>query len=49
VPEEYWLLDAKLSPAGEGAGGEFTAHFHGTAKKKIELKSAEDVEKVVRP
>jgi DNA topoisomerase-1 len=46
VPEEYWLLDAKLICPGTQKIGEFTAHFYGSEKKKLELKSAEEVEKV---
>ncbi len=47
VPEEYWLLDAKLGC--DDREGEFTARFHGSEKdrKKIELNNAEEVERVV--
>ncbi len=48
VPEEYWLLDARLRCGGEKEAAEFTARFHGQGKKKLELNSAEDVERVVR-
>ena len=43
--EEYWLLDAALS-CGE-TGGSFTARFHGKGDKKQELKSREDVDRVI--
>ena len=45
VSEEYWLLDAHLS-CGEEFGG-FTARFHGKGDRKVELKSKEDVDKVI--
>ena len=45
VSEEYWLLDAHLS-CGEEFGG-FIARFHGKGDKKVELKSKEDVDKVI--
>ena len=44
-PEEYWSLDARLS--GDGARP-FDARYHGKNGRKAELKSAEDVESVVR-
>ena len=46
VPVEYWQIDADLSRVAPAAG-EFTARFVGTEKKKQELHSAEDVQKVV--
>jgi len=45
VSEEYWLLDAHLR-CGEDKGG-FTARFYGRGDKKVELKSREDVDKVI--
>jgi len=45
VSEEYWLLDAHLK-CGEDLGG-FTARFFGKGDKKVELKSKEDVDKVI--
>ncbi len=45
VPEEYWLLDAFLS--APGSEDSFTAHYHGTEKKKKELRSREDVDAVI--
>ena len=45
VAEEYWLLNATLSLIEKK--GEFTAAFHGTEKKKMELTSAEEVQTVV--
>ncbi len=44
-PKEYWLLDADLRPAGQSAV--FTARFHGTEKKKLELPDRESVDKVI--
>ena len=45
VAEEYWLLDAILSPEGEKA--QFTARFHGIGKKEIRLENEEMVLEVV--
>ena len=44
VKEEYWLLDALLTRED---GGSFTARFHGRGEKKQELKSREDVDRVI--
>ena len=44
-PKEYWLLDADLRPMGQDAV--FTARFHGTEKKKLELPDRESVDKVI--
>ena len=44
VPEEYWTLTALLSTAN---GEEFTARYHGSADKKLELKNESDVKKVL--
>ena len=44
VSEEYWLLDAVLNRAD---GGSFTARFYGINDKKTELKSREDVDRVI--
>ncbi len=43
-PEEYWALDANLF----GQNKPFSARYHGRGGKKAELKSAGDVEAVVR-
>ena len=43
VPEEYWYLNATLSTV---TGEVFKAAFHGTAEKKQELHSREDVDRV---
>ena len=43
--EEYWNLDACLGR--EGSEGSFTARFHGRADKKMELRSGEEVDKVI--
>ena len=43
-PEEYWTLDANLF----GQNKPFSARYHGKNGKKVELKSAGDVEAVVR-
>lgn len=44
-PEEYWYLDATLERA-EKEGG-FVARYHGTDGKKKELRSEEEVNKIV--
>ncbi len=41
VPEEYWHLDAVLKRSG--GKGEFTARYHGTTEKKMELHSEAEV------
>ncbi len=43
VPEEYWLMDAKLRHEN---GGVFLARYYGFNGKKAELKTAEDVQAV---
>ena len=43
IPEEYWLLDVLLSAEKKGM---FTARFHGTADKKMELKSEAEVDAI---
>ena len=43
VPEEYWYIYANLETEDKKT---FRALFHGTAKKKIELHSKEDVDKI---
>ena len=45
VPEEYWYLFAELSAA---TGETFTASFHGSEEKKIELHSEAEVDAVCR-
>jgi Topoisomerase IA len=45
IPEEYWTIDANL--AGHGKT-EFTAKFYGTAGKKVELKTEEEVMGIVK-
>ena len=45
VPEEYWYLFAELSAA---TGDTFTASFHGSEEKKIELHSEAEVDAVCR-
>ncbi|MBO7389068.1 MAG: type I DNA topoisomerase [Oscillospiraceae bacterium] len=42
--EEYWLLDVVLKTEDEQA---FKARFYGSDKKKLELKSKEDVDKII--
>ena len=44
-PREYWLLDALLGTGEEGVS--FTARYYGTAKKKRELGSEEEVRAVM--
>ena len=43
IPEEYWLLDVLLSAGNKGM---FTARFHGTADKKMELNSEAEVDAI---
>ena len=45
VPEEYWLLNVELSTLDEK--GKFTAAFHGSEQKKLELKSEAEVNTVL--
>ena len=45
IPEEYWLLNADLSPAGKPVG--FTAAFYGDEQNKIELTSEAQVGKII--
>ena len=47
LPEEYWTLDAKLL-GSDLKKQTFTAHYHGVGGKKAELKSAGEVDAVVR-
>ena len=44
VKEEYWLLDASLAADDSSV---FTARFHGVGDKKQELKSEDDVNRVI--
>ena len=44
VPEEYWYLDAILNG---GSDRTFTARFHGTEKKKLELHAEAEVQSVI--
>ena len=44
-PQEYWSLDAKLTPDGTERSS-FLAHYHGENGKKKELNSIEEVEAV---
>ena len=46
-PEEYWTLDANLF-GGDAKKLPFAARYHGKDGRKAELKSAEDVDAVVR-
>ena len=46
-PEEYWTLDANLL-GSEVKKVPFAAHYHGKGGKKAELKSAAEVDAVVR-
>ena len=45
-PEEFWLLDVTLDRVEKA--GSFIARFHGTEAKKIELRTGEEVEKIVK-
>ena len=44
--EEFWLLDAVLQRSGPS--GSFTARYHGSEEKKLELHSEEQVQQVIR-
>lgn len=46
VPEEYWTLDAQFSVQGEKKP--LTARFYGTEKEKLEIRSGEEMERIVR-
>ena len=46
VQEEYWLLDAYLQKKTEGEG--FVARFYGINDKKTELKSEEEVNRIIQ-
>ncbi len=46
-PQEYWSLDAALR-GDDGARLPFDARYHGKNGKKTELKSREDVDRVIR-
>lgn len=43
--EEYWLLDVTVEP--ENKKNSFTARFHGSEEKKLELGSEEETDKVI--
>ncbi len=45
VPEEYWYLNAALTTEKQE---KFTAQFHGTEKKKLELHSEAEVDEVAQ-
>lgn len=45
IPEEYWTLDVNLMP--EGNKKPITAKLHGYKDKKIEVKSKEEMDKVL--
>ena len=45
VPQEYWLLDARLNCGEENSS--FIARFHGVGDKKQELHSREEVDAVL--
>ena len=47
VPQEYWTLDANLL-GSDVKKVPFAAHYHGKGGKKAELKSAAEVDAVVR-
>jgi DNA topoisomerase-1 len=45
IPEEYWTLDAKLKVSGEK--NPVTAKFYGDEKGKIDIKNAEQMDKIL--
>ena len=46
IPEEYWTLDADLSVEGEKKL--LTAHFYGTGRKKMTVKSKEEADEITK-
>ena len=46
VPEEYWILSAMLSKKNDEMI--FEAKFHGTVEEKIELKSIDLVDGIIK-
>lgn len=45
IPEEYWTLDAVINVKGEKKP--LIAHFYGDKNQKTEIKSAEEMEKII--
>ncbi len=45
IPEEYWTIEAELIP--EGQKKSLTAKFYGYKNEKIEIKSREEVQKIL--
>lgn len=46
IPKEYWTLDAILSV--KGSKKPVTAHFYGDESGKMEIKSADEMDKIVK-
>lgn len=46
IPEEYWSLDASFDV--EGQKKPLTAHFYGTADKKVEISSKAELDAVIK-
>lgn len=46
VPQEYWLLDVTLDRIEQS--GSFIARFYGNEKKKLEINSEEEVNKIIK-
>ncbi len=46
IPEEYWTLDAVINVKGEKKP--VTAHFYGNSNGKMEIKSADEMDRVVK-
>ena len=46
IPEEYWTLDANLKVEGEKKS--LTAKFYGTEKKKMTIRSKEELEQILK-
>ncbi|MCP3739081.1 type I DNA topoisomerase [Rossellomorea sp. BNER] len=44
IPEEYWTIEAAFEKGKES----FQAHFHGVNGKKMELKSEDDVQNIMK-
>jgi DNA topoisomerase-1 len=45
IPEEYWTLDADFSV--DGSRKPLTAHFYGTEKEKVSIRSREELQQIL--
>ena len=46
IPEEYWTIEANL--AADGEKKPYAAHFYGTKDKKVEIRSKEELETILK-